>query len=307
MSNKEKITVTISEKELRGLTILLFILILVIVLPSLLYMPGKNEKKISLEIKKPSEEKERVDLAETAQISSPIRNFTPSNNWIPDTVFAGERDPKKWEKAGLSKKTARTLTKYLERGGRLEKPEDLLKIYGIDSTLWVTIKDWVQFPKTPPIDLTDNTSRYSRLPEKKEENREPKKTIPLIPLNQSDAEMWKQLPGIGPSYASRILKYRGKLGGFYKIEQLEEVYGLTDSLLQKIKPFLQVDTLLPSLPINVLNQAELSNHPYIDYSTAKIITAFIKQNGPISNVQELKKLYGLEENIIEKISPYLSY
>ena len=50
-----------------------------------------------------------------------------------------------------------------------------------------------------------------------------KKNVPQVPLlniNLSDSFAFKKLPGIVDKYASRIVRYRNLLGGFYAKEQL---------------------------------------------------------------------------------------
>ena len=49
-----------------------------------------------------------------------------------------------------------------------------------------------------------------------------------ISINTVDTAEWKKVPGIGSAYAARIVKYRNLLGGFYEVEQLREVYGISD-------------------------------------------------------------------------------
>jgi competence protein ComEA len=312
MENKEKVVVSITEKDLKGWVLLLFLLIAVIVLPTLLYQPQDPEEKSTIVLEKPSAELLETKKVKNSKTPSKRETYKTPKKWVPDTVEYNEKNPEKWQKAGLSKKTAHTLTQYLKKGGRIEKPEDLLKIYGIDSILWHQIKDRVKFPNiaqnpAPNTDETFYADEPSNSPGVSEKKKTKESLIPTVPLNQSDAELWKKLPGIGPAYATRIVKYREKLGGFYKIEQLKEVYALPDSVYRRIEPFLQLDTFAPSLPINLLNQAELSYHPYIDHHTAKLIISFRKQHGPITQSSDLTKLYGLEEGVIEKIVPYLLY
>jgi competence protein ComEA len=312
MENKEKIVISITEKDLRGWVLWLFLLIAVIVLPTVLYRTQDPDEKSALIVEKISPEIPKTKEKSPSKPPYRSEKYKAPKKWVPDTVAYNERNPEKWEKAGLPKRTAHTLTQYLKKGGRIEKPEDLLKIYGIDSVLWQQIKDRVKFPisnQTTTQD-TDKTLFAVASPPAtslSERDKTKESMVPKVPLNHSDVELWKKLPGIGATYATRIVKYREKLGGFYKIEQLKEVYALPDSVYHKIEPFLQVDTFAPSLTINVLNQAELSYHPYIDHHTAKLIVGFIKQNGPITQPSDLRKLYGLEEGIIEKITPYLLY
>ncbi|MBK6949695.1 MAG: helix-hairpin-helix domain-containing protein [Haliscomenobacter sp.] len=55
------------------------------------------------------------------------------------------------------------------------------------------------------------------------------KTCAELEVNTSDSIAWESLPGIGPVLASRILKFRQRLGGFAFVDQVRETYGLPDS------------------------------------------------------------------------------
>ncbi|NDF99641.1 MAG: helix-hairpin-helix domain-containing protein, partial [Chitinophagia bacterium] len=73
-------------------------------------------------------------------------------------------------------------------------------------------------------------------------------------LNESDSVSLEKLPGIGPVLASRIIRYREKLGGFYHRSQLREVYGIDDSLYAFLEPFIETgaeDRLLKKIDLNI--------------------------------------------------------
>ena len=62
----------------------------------------------------------------------------------------------------------------------------------------------------------------------------PQKKI-SIDINSGDSATLVSLPGIGPVLSARIIKYRRLLGGFARIEQLKEVYGLAPETFEMIK------------------------------------------------------------------------
>jgi competence protein ComEA len=63
----------------------------------------------------------------------------------------------------------------------------------------------------------------------------------IVELNSADSVALESLPGIGPSFASRILKYRKLLGGYVDVVQLKEVYGMPEETYEKIKALCKVD------------------------------------------------------------------
>jgi competence protein ComEA len=60
----------------------------------------------------------------------------------------------------------------------------------------------------------------------------------LIDLNRAGAEDLEAIPGVGPVLARRIIDYRKTHGPFKKIDDLQEVSGLSPQNLQKLKPYL---------------------------------------------------------------------
>ncbi|MCI0568296.1 MAG: helix-hairpin-helix domain-containing protein [Acidobacteria bacterium] len=58
---------------------------------------------------------------------------------------------------------------------------------------------------------------------------------PRVNLNTATAEDLTSLPGIGPSYAKRIVDYREKNGPFKRVEDLLNVQGIGEKTLEKIR------------------------------------------------------------------------
>ncbi|MCB2184419.1 MAG: helix-hairpin-helix domain-containing protein [Desulfobulbaceae bacterium] len=56
-----------------------------------------------------------------------------------------------------------------------------------------------------------------------------------ININIADQQTLESLPGIGPAKAKAIIEYRNDHGSFQSLEQLTNVKGIGDKLLEKIK------------------------------------------------------------------------
>jgi DNA uptake protein ComE-like DNA-binding protein len=130
----------------------------------------------------------------------------------------------------------------------------------------------------------------------------------LINLNLADSTELIKIYGIGPVLSKRIVKYRNYLGGFYKVNQLQEVYGVNSQLFNEIKKNFQIDTnLIKKININNADEKALAYHPYISDYEAKAITAFREfQNGKIQNLDDLVKNNIISDTIFKKINKYLS-
>lgn len=128
-----------------------------------------------------------------------------------------------------------------------------------------------------------------------------------ISLNKSDTAQWKMIPGIGTVFASRIVEYRDKLGGYIDIEQLREVFGVDADLYARIIPYIDADYGNAGLLINSLEFKELLNHPYLNYKQVKAIVNLRKKRGTINSISELGMLDEFTSDDIRKLIPYLDF
>lgn len=170
-----------------------------------------------------------------------------------------------WVKAGLSPFQARTLTRYLSKGGKLNDTSDLWKLYFMDSSIYKQLCRLIIFES-------------GTNPEKKGEYKfnsdiQPHKKINTIELNAADSIQLVSISGIGPVFASRIIRYRKLLGGYSSLFQLKEVYGFSEHFTTKVASQLVVDTtLIVHINVNKATFVELMRHPYFGKIAAQEIT-----------------------------------
>ena len=133
------------------------------------------------------------------------------------------------------------------------------------------------------------------------------KRPPLEPvdLNAADSLALISLPGIGPYYSSRILRYRERLGGFVSTSQLLEINGLPDTL---VKWFIIGDSIpLRKMKLNGLTLSELRRHPYMDFYQAKAIVEMRRERGTIKSPEQLSLLEEFTDQDIIRLKPYLDF
>ena len=130
----------------------------------------------------------------------------------------------------------------------------------------------------------------------------------VIEINTSDTLMLMKIPGIGAAFAKRIVSYRNLLGGYYRLEQLQEVYGMYEELYEKIISFLQADTnIISPIPVNTASIDKLRLHPYINFYQAKAIVEIRKKKGKLENINELSLLEEFTTEDLERIKHYLAF
>lgn len=207
-----------------------------------------------------------------------------------------------WIKLGIREKTASTIHNYISKGGRFYKPEDISKIWGLHEDEVKRLLPYVRIEGKPASD-------YDKYPDREDPRTYTKRTYNIIPcdVNSDDTAAFIALPGIGSKLAARIVAFREKLGGFYKIEQVAETYGLPDSTFQKIKSRLVMGVRdVKKLDINKASVDELKAHPYIRYQLANAIVQYRTQHGSFAATQDIKKILLVTDDLYGKISPYIT-
>jgi competence protein ComEA len=210
-------------------------------------------------------------------------------------------DAEGWEKLGIRKKTIETIQKYVSKGGRFDKAEDLKKIWGLH-------EDEVR-RMMPYVRISSGDNQISNAYSKESHPAFERKSTELKPfdINTADTSLFIALPGIGSKLANRIVSFREKLGGFNKVEQVAETYGLPDSVFQKIKnKFLIYDHMLKQIDINTAAMDELKQHPYIRYVLANAIVQYRTQHGKYRSVSDLQQIQIMTNELYEKLLPYLT-
>jgi len=203
-------------------------------------------------------------------------------------------------KLGLSDYVAGNIIAYRKHGGRFNQTSDLKKIYGLSSGDYSRIKGFIDLDSTREEVEKDIIYQLK--------GREEELRIYIDLNNAGKAELMK-IRGIGPSFAERIIQYRSKLGGYYNLEQLREVYGLDSIKFNEINMHLFInDTLIKPLKVNSKKASELIKHPYIEsWSVANAIENYRKQHGEYQNMDDLRKVHLLNDTILDKLKPYLFF
>jgi hypothetical protein len=210
---------------------------------------------------------------------------------------------------GLSERQIKNIKNYKAKGGVFYTKNDFKKLYTISEQEYAILEPYIVIPE-----LSKSVEARSNHVKKKvgtfeDEVKHPKsKQIPVVQLNIVDSTTLLDLPGIGPYMASRILKYRDRLGGFSAMEQLREVKGMDSARYDKISPFVKLDSLrLRKLELNQDDFKTLLRHPYLDYELVKAIMNHRDYKGMILNWSQLQKVVQGKGQLNPRLEVYLSY
>ncbi len=130
----------------------------------------------------------------------------------------------------------------------------------------------------------------------------------ILDLNKADSLDLIGLYGVGPTIASRILKFRKALGGFISKEQLRDVYGISDDYLESILESVVVnEPANPWVEINHFDFKQLLAHPYISYELAGDLLNLRRELGWISGVETFDELMASDTVLLNKALPYFLF
>lgn len=138
--------------------------------------------------------------------------------------------------------------------------------------------------------------------------RKPLYDIVRIDINRCDTDDIVVVPLFGSKRAARLVEYRDRLGGFYSLEQIREVYVLQDMDMEHVAKYF---TLRPGdvrkININTASYKELVSHPYFDAYLAKTILNFREKHGKIDSFEQLQQITHAYPELMEKLRHYIVF
>ncbi len=305
MKNLLKSYFSFSKKEFNGILVLCLLIILVLTFPYIFEYFKVPEVYDSSKFRQ-----EVANFESSARKSD--QSFT--NNRIDRSTSAKaiyfDFDPnnlaeEKWLKLGLSNRQIKVIKNYEAKGGKFYKKEDLQKIYSITAAQYSKLEPYIQIEKG----YFNRKEYHPKSFAKKNQTPYPaKKEFEIVELNSADSASLETVKGIGPAFAIRILKYRTRLGGFYSVEQLKEIYGLDSVMFDNLKTQVKVNrNSISKTNINTAVFDDLKRSPYLTYRQINAILNYRKQHGLYKSIEDFRKIAILNDGILRKIEPYIIF
>jgi DNA uptake protein ComE-like DNA-binding protein len=281
------------------LSIIIVVLFGVRLLMPLLYNDSNSVQFLTIVPSNIKQEKiSQTELASEYVIKGTSTIKTSNERFVFNPNTVSEEDALK---LGFSKKLCATLINFRNKGGKFFKPEDLKKLYGLPPKLYEELESYILIPNSKSEFKRDTVYPTARVYEKKVYA----KTV--VEINTADSLSIVYLKGIGPGFTKRIMKYRAMLGGFHSINQLKEVYGMTDSTFALLASQINLDpNSITKMPINSIDFNSLRKHPYFNFQTAQAIINFRLKHGKLSE-SDINALGVFSDEKLRLILPYLSY
>lgn len=297
-----------TKKELNGILILCILIMLILIFPWV-YGQFKESEVHSFD----DFDLEMKEFLASARAKTP-ENYDIVRDNIEDAGLKASYfyfDPNgleqsAWRKLGLSVRQIKVIKNYESKGGRFYKKEDLKKMYSISSQKFKQLEPYIRIP-SDQHQVKGRSSSYSKTNERKTYPARAE-SFKVVELNTADSTQLETLRGIGPAFSARIVKFRNRLGGFYTKEQLRDVYGLDSAKFAQLEKQVTVDPeMIQKINVNTVTFDEFKRHPYLSYKQMNAIIQYRRQHGNYQSLQDLSKIAIINDEILRKIEPYLSY
>ena len=277
----------------------IFILILLIVIFQfiIVFVDFYSEEKVNIDTPKVIAFHHQIDSLRKISLENSRLKFFPFNpNYITDYKGA---------QLGMSLVEIDRLLAFRKTGEFINSRKEFQKVTTISDSLLNSISPYFKFPdwvveRNQNIQLS--TSRDTRLFAKKS-----KYILTSTDINLAVKEDLKTIKGIGEKLSERIIKYRSKLQGFSKLNQLYEVWGLDTEVVDKLLLIFKVVNLpnIKKINVNTVSFRELLKNPYLDYELCKKIFEYKDEVAELQDISELKNIIGFPLDLYDRIVLYL--
>ncbi len=313
---------TFTRSERNGLIILLSLLFLLLIARAATFFPG-SEKAAGLEEFENDLALFENSLQSLEEVEISGAEGSLSEPFLFDPNSANEAD---LLALGLDRFVTANIIKYRKKGGIFSSAQDLKKIYGLKDQDYLNLEPFIQIDpglvgaEKPEQNLQDedgsvagDSLNYFTRDRSVSVGSQRMQVIPSGPggfsisLNQADSLQLIKLPGIGPVFSGRIIRYRELLGGYYCKEQLLEVYRFTPEMFERISGMVRIDTQnIDLIDVNHIMLDSLPYHPYLTEYQFRAIIKFRDLNGSFVRIGEILENRLLPPGVYRKVQPYLT-
>ncbi len=201
---------------------------------------------------------------------------------------------------GMSNQEIDRLLQFRKQDKWINSAKQFQQVTKVSDSLFNVISPYFKFPEWVTNPKPKKSFTY--------QNNYNKTVTQKIDLNKATAIQLQRVNGIGEKLSERIIKYRNKfVGGFIADVQLQDVYGLTSEVIERVTNEFTVKTprVIQKINLNTATTEELVTVQYIDYEIAYNIIEQRTLRDGFKSFEELTKVKDFPVNKIEIIKLYL--
>ena len=193
---------------------------------------------------------------------------------------------------GLNRGQIRNIINFRDKGGKFVVKKDFGKLFTISEADYANLEKHILLPS---VDTAKSTQP------------KPAEKMVIVEINKADTAELRQIKGIGPAFASRIVNYREKLGGYFDKSQLLEIFGMDTARFAQISGNIEIDrSQIRKINLNKAGYKEMLAHPYLENYIVKAIFEYKETKGKFRSVEELRNISLIYPQLYQKIEHYFT-
>ena len=198
---------------------------------------------------------------------------------------------------GLSPAEIDRLHEHREKNLWINSAEEFQKVTGVSDSLLKIIAPSFNFP-----DFRGKASEANKVSKMAFST-----PVSKADLNTATSQDLQQVNGIGEKLSARIINYRNSLGGFRVGEQLQDVYGLSPQVVERVLQRFEVQKVTGERwNINEVSIMQLTELPFFNYEQARALIKYREEVGEIKSMEELKQIKNFPSEKLHRIALYLT-
>ena len=281
-----------TQKQRSGIFLLLLLIIIFQCVYFFVDFSSKDILANQKELQLFQQEIDSLRLVETEKRRPKIYPFNP--NYITDY---------KGYTLGMTNEEIDRLLRFRAKNQWINSVKQFQDVTKVSDSLLNTISPYFKFPDWVTNPKPKSSFTYQN-------NSTPKSYSEKTDLNSATVSQLRKVNGIGEKLSERIINYRNKfVGGFIADVQLQDIYGLTPEVIERVLNQFTVKTPrhFVKYNLNTVTRDELVTIQHIDYELAYEIVEQRTLREGFSSFEELIKVKGFPVNKIEIIKLYLTF
>jgi DNA uptake protein ComE-like DNA-binding protein len=212
-------------------------------------------------------------------------------------------------KLGMTTTQIDRLLAFRKTGKFANSPKEFQAVTQISDSLLNAISPYFKFPDWVKNKSESNYQDYKNDKNLNYKQFPEKEKLVIKDINLATKEDLMKISGIGDAISDRILGQKLNFKAFVSMDQMNEIYGLSPEVLQKLNVNFQVlsQPNIEKVDINNASIKELTKFPYFKYQIAKNIVTYRSMNGEIKNIAELSEIKDFPVDKLKIIALYLQF
>jgi DNA uptake protein ComE-like DNA-binding protein len=207
-------------------------------------------------------------------------------------------------KLGMSVEEIDRLLAFRKSNRYVNSAAEFQRVTLISDSLLVTMSPYFKFP-----DWIKNKKGSTYVQYEGREKFAKVEKMEVKDINLATQEDLIKVYGVGQVLSERILKLRETIGGIVSMDQMNDVWGLTPEVVEKLKTSFKVSKIpeIKKIDINNASIKELAQFMYFKNGLAREIVVFRSMNGDFVNIEDLTKIKGFPIEKRNIIALYLDF